>query len=136
MLAIFLIVAGVLLRLVPHVSNFAPITGMALFGGAYLNKRWAIIIPFFSMVISDYLLLYVNPYSYPFVDFSKIYPIQAMFHSTTLYVYGSFILSGLIGIWLRERKKPAFILGASLIASLQFFLITNFGVWAGGMYSR
>lgn len=136
MLAIVMIIGSILLRLAPHIPNFAPITATALFGGAYLNKRFAIFVPLLAMVISDYLLLYVNPYRYPFFDFSNMYPIQAMFHSTTLYVWGSFIISGLIGIWLRTRRKPTYIIGATFMASLQFFLITNFGVWAGGMYSR
>lgn len=136
MLAIAMIIGGILLRLVPHIPNFAPITATALFGGIYLNKRFAIFVPLLAMVVSDYLLLYVNPYRYPFFDFSNVYPIQEMFHSTTLYVWGSFIISGLIGIWLRTRRKPTYIIGATFMASLQFFLITNFGVWAGGMYSR
>lgn len=131
-----MIIGTVLLRLVPHVPNFAPITGMALFEGAYLNKKRAIIIPLLSMVISDYLLLYINPFHYPFIDVSRIYPLSFMFHSTTFFVYGSFILSGLIGIVLKKKKRTEFIIGASLIASLQFFIITNFGVWIGGMYSR
>lgn len=136
MLAAVMIIAGVFLRLLPHLPNFAPITATALFSGAYLNKRWAIAIPLLAMVISDYLLLYVSPYASPFFDFGKIHPLNAMFHSTTLYVWGSFLISGLIGITLRKNKRPALIIGASLAASLQFFLITNFGVWAGGMYDR
>lgn len=71
------------------------------------------------MVISDYLF----------------FP-QAMFHSTTLYVWGSFMISGLIGLWLKKHQRPHLILGGTLIASLQFFLVTNFGVWTTGMYSR
>lgn len=136
MLAVLMIFGGVILRLAPHVPNFAPITATALFGGAYLNKRFAIFVPLIAIAISDYLLLYFNPYGNPMFDFSKIHPLTAMFHSTTLYVWGSFIISGLIGIWLRTRKKPQYIIGATFAASLQFFLITNFGVWAGGMYSR
>lgn len=138
MLAIFFISMGVLLRLVPHIPNFAPITATALFGGAYLNKRFAIFVPLLAIIVSDYLLLYVNPYRYPFFDFSKVYPIETMFHSTTLYVWGSFIISGLIGIWLRRLKQPTYILilGATFVASLQFFLVTNFGVWAAGLYNR
>lgn len=133
MLAIFMIIGGVLLRLAPHVANFAPISATALFGGAYLNKRFAILMPLIAMVASDYLLLYVSPYG---TDFSRIYPISAMFHTTTLYVWGSFLISGLIGIWLKKHKKPSYIVAASFLASVQFFIITNLGVWAGGMYSR
>ena len=136
MLALLLLVGGIFLRLTPHIANFAPISATALFGGAYLNKRFAILVPLAAIAISDYLLLYVNPFSNPVVNFSHIQPISAMFHSTTLYVWGSFTISGLIGIWLKNRVKPSNVIAASFLASLQFFVITNFGVWAGGMYSR
>lgn len=131
---ILMITGAVLLRLVPHMPNFAPITAIALFGGANLGKRFSILVPLLAMAISDYLLLYINPFSGP--DFSHIYPITAMFHTTTFYVWGSFAISSLIGIWLQKHKKSQAIIAASLLASLQFFLITNFGVWAEGMYGR
>lgn len=134
-LALFMIFGGVLLRLVPHVPNFAPISAMAIFGGAYLSRKFAVVIPLGAMILSDYLLLYVNPFG-NMLDFSKIYPVSAMFHSTTLYVWGSFLVSSLIGMWLKNRKKPSSIILGSFLASLQFFLITNFGVWAAGAYSR
>lgn len=130
-MAFVVIIAAVLLRMVPHLPNFVPITAMGLFGGAYLSKKYAILIPIIAMVISDYLLLYVNPYQ---TDFSKIQPITAMFHSTTAFVYGSVLISCLIGIWLKKHLKPGYILWGSLLGSIQFFIITNFGVWAGGYY--
>lgn len=133
MLALALIVGGVLLRLIPHLPNFAPITATAMFGGAHLSKRWAILLPLAAMAISDYLLLYINPYK---IDLSRVYPLPAMFHSTTFYVWGSFIISGLLGIWLKDHRNIKNPIMVSLLASLQFFIITNFGVWAGGMYSR
>lgn len=119
LLAIFFVFGGILTRLAPHPPNFTPITAAAIFGGVYLRKRYAILVPLITMVISDYLL----------------FP-QAMFHSTTLYVWGSFMISGLIGLWLKKHQKPHLILGGTLLASLQFFLITNFGVWATGMYNH
>ena len=119
MIPLFLVILGILLRLLPHIPNFAPITATALFGGVYLNKKYALTLPLLIMAVSDYLINPVN-----------------MFHSTTFFVWGSFLISGLIGLWVRKHNKPGFVLGASLIASLQFFLITNFGVWAMGMYSR
>ncbi len=70
------------------------------------------------------------------MDFTKVYPITSLFRADTLFVWSSFVISSLIGIWLRKTKRPAVLLGATLLASLQFFLITNFGVWAVGMYSR
>lgn len=133
MLALLMIFGSVILRLLPHIPNFAPITAMGLFGGVYLNKKFAVLIPLIAMVISDYLLLYISPYH---MDFGRIHPVSAMFHSTTLYVWGSFVISSLIGIWLRDHKKPFYIFSGAVLASVQFFIITNFGTWAGGMYGR
>jgi len=106
-----IILFAVILRLVPHVPNFAPISGMALFGGAYLNKKYALIVPLIAMFLSDIFL---------------------GLHSTMVFVYGSFILTGLIGLWLRKHKTFTDIIGAAFLSSLLFFLITNFGVWLEG----
>lgn len=121
------------LRLVPHSANFAPIAAIALFGGTYLNKRWAFIIPLAAMLISDYLILYINPFGQPMFNFSHLYPPHALIHGTTLAVYGSFIISGFIGLWLKKHKSAANIIGASLFCSIQFFLITNAAVWLQGL---
>lgn len=133
----FLIIfSAVLIRLFPHAPNFAPIAAMALFGGTYLNKKVSLFIVFATMLISDYLLLYFHPFSSHLVNFSKFYSPLSMFHSTTLFVYGSFFVVALIGIWLQSHKNFKNILAASLFSSILFFLMTNFGVWAQGAYSR
>lgn len=134
MFALLMVVGGGLLRLVPHLPNFTPLAATAIFGGAKLGKKFAIFVPLISLALSDYLLLYINPFGNPKVDFTSIKSIAAMFHTTTLYVWGSFIISGLIGMWLRKHQKLVYIVSASLLASIQFFLITNFGVWAAGYY--
>ena len=131
-----IITVAAILRLVPHMPNAAPITAMALFGGAYLNKKYALIIPLLAMLISDYLLLYINPFSSQLVNVTKLYPPQSLLHSTTLAVYGSFLISGLIGLWLKNRKTVKNIIFASLFSSIQFFFITNAAVWIAGMYDR
>lgn len=111
-----IILFGVLLRLVPHMPNFAPITAIALFGGMYLSKKYALIVPLVIMVISDYFL---------------------GFHDTILFVYVSFFISGLLGLWVRRDKNALRILTVTLLSSVIFFLITNFGVWfMGNMYQR
>jgi len=53
------------------------------------------------------------------------------------WVYGSFVLIGLIGVWLKNHKKPLYILGGTFVSSILFFAITNFGVWMtpGSMYA-
>lgn len=133
---ILVIFFSVILRLFPHLPNFTPIGSMALFGGAYFGRKYSLPIIFATLLISDYMLLYINPFSPNWINLTTIYPPQALIHSTTLFVYGSFLLNVLIG-WLIIRKKSALmIISGLLIASLQFFLITNFGVWAMGAYSR
>jgi hypothetical protein len=136
MLEISMIIGGILLRLVPHLPNFSSISATALFGGAFLKKRYALILPLLAVAVSDYLLLYINPFGNPVLDFSRVHTISAMLHTTTPFVWGSFVVSGLIGLWLRKNLQPSKIVIATLLASMQFYFITNFGVWAGGAYSR
>lgn len=106
--AISLIVVAAFSRIFPHPPNVAPITALALFGGVYLEKRWSLFVPFFAMLLSDAVL---------------------GFHSTMLFVYGSFFLIALFGLWLKEHKTVSHIVAVSLCSSLLFFLVTNFGVW-------
>ncbi len=137
MLAIYIIILGVLLRIVPHAPNFAPIAATALFGGAYLKRRYAIILPLITMLVSDYLLLYFHPFGPgPLASFNHIYSPTVLFGWSNIYVLGSFVLIGGIGMWLKNHKNARNVIGASLVSSVLFFLITNFGVWAGGMYDR
>lgn len=107
---------AVILRILPHPPNVAPITALALFGGVYLNKKLALIIPITVMIISDFFI---------------------GFHNTMLFVYGSFLLIGVMGLWIKNHKSLKHIAAASFISSVLFYLITNFGVWlVSGMYEQ
>lgn len=105
---IFVFLAAIL-RLVPHAPNFAPIGAMALFGGAYLGRRYAIALPLAALFLSDI-----------FIGFDGIDGRAA--------IYGSFILIGFIGMWLKNHKTFTNVLAASLVSSILFFLITNFTI--------
>lgn len=109
--AIIFIGIGVALRLLPHPPNFAPIAAIALFGGVYLSKKLALVLPLIAMIISDI--------------FIGIYDQKLMF-----FVYGSFILCVCIGFWLKNNKKLLTVFGSSVLGATTFFLITNFAVWA------
>lgn len=110
-----IILLAVLARLIPHVPNFAPIGGLALFSGANFKNKIALLIPLCAMFISDIFL---------------------GFHKTVPYVYVSFIIIALIGGLIKNNKWQSLAL-ASLTSSILFFLITNFGVWAtGSMYIK
>jgi hypothetical protein len=115
--AVLMILAAALSRLLPHPQNVAPIAAMALAGGVYLDKKLGLILPLAALFVSDL-----------FIGF---YPIL-------FFVYGSFLVIGMIGLWLKSHKKPLPVLGATLFGSIIFFLVTNFGVWIVGpeMYPR
>ncbi|HEV2447847.1 MAG TPA: DUF6580 family putative transport protein, partial [Candidatus Sulfopaludibacter sp.] len=51
------------------------------------------------------------------------------YSAATPFVYASFLISVWIGSRLRSTENPGWIGGAAVLASLQFFLITNFGAW-------
>lgn len=109
-LVAFLIVTfGVLARLLPHRPNIVPITALCLFAGAYLPKKFAFL-PLLALLISDY-----------FIGFYGI---------SMLYVYGSFAIIAVIGLWLKKHRSVKWVLGSALLSSVLFFIITNFGVWA------
>jgi Family of unknown function (DUF6580) len=115
----FIIITGMIfiaafIRLIPHPPNFAPVAAMALFGGAYFNKKWAaFLIPLLAMFITDLFL---------------------GFHPTMWAVYLSFILIVGIGMLMIKQKKVSNIFLASVSASVLFFVVTNFSVWAAGLY--
>jgi len=115
----FLILTGMIfiaafVRLIPHPPNFAPVAAMALFGGAYFTKRWvAFLIPLAAMLITDLIL---------------------GFHSAMWAVYLCFVLIVGIGMLMIKQKKVSNIFLASVSASVLFFVITNFAVWAAGLY--
>ena len=117
--AIVLLLA--LSRLMPHPFNFSPLGAMALFGGArYSNRLAAYTIPLFAMWASDLIL----NYSY-FGAFTLFYP-------GAIYTYGAFALVVFAESYIR-KAAPLRLLGAGLAASLIFFLVSNFGVWASGL---
>lgn len=125
-LVIGLVLAAALVRLVPHPPNFAPVTALALFGGACLaDRRLALLLPLAAMTLSDLALglLAGDP--------------AVAFHRTLPVVYGAFVAVTLIGFALRGRRRPLPIAAATLAGSLTFFVLTNVGVWAlGDLYPR
>jgi len=105
-------------RLLPLPANFAPVAALALFGGVYLGRKYALLIPFAAEVIADF-----------FIGF---YDLGVM-----LTVWGTFVFVGLIGLAIRKKKSLATIISGTLAASVLFFVTTNFAVWlAGAWYPR
>ncbi|MFC2100472.1 DUF6580 family putative transport protein [Bacteroidota bacterium] len=112
---ISIIIIGAILRLVIDIPNFTPIAAIALFGGAYLSRKYlAFILPLLILFITDLLI--------------GFYDIEVM-----IPVYLSFLIVVSIGLYIRRRLSVGSIILASISSSLIFFLITNFAVWVSGM---
>ena len=117
-LAVALMVAGVVLRVIPHPWNFAPIGAIALFGGAHFERRsFAILTPLLTMFIGD-----------AFIGFHSLMPV----------IYATYALIAVIGMLLRDRRTsvPA-VGGGVLLSATLFYLTTNFAVWmTSAMYAK
>lgn len=98
------------LRVVAHPWNFTPIGAMALFAGAAFERRWMkFAFPLAALFAGDM-----------FVGLYKL----------MLVVYLSFMISVGIGMWIGEERKVTRLAAGTFLGALQFFLITNFAVWA------
>jgi len=123
----FLIVSGIILaaaltRLIPHPLNFAPLGAMSLFGAAYLSdKKFAFILPIMAMFITDLLINNIMYASY--------YGSFTLFTPGFGWIYGSIAAIVLIGFFVLKKVTFPRVVGASLLASITFFIISNFGVW-------
>jgi len=108
---IITIFVAAMFRLIPHWPNFTPVAAIALFGGAYLGRKWlAFLIPFAALFFSD---LIIGFYSY----------MPA--------IYIAFGLTVIIGMLMARNIKITTVIGASLGSSILFFLVTNFAAWLG-----
>jgi len=113
---VFIILIGVLSRLMPHWANITAVGGIALFSGSRFGIRKAILITFITMFLSDALL---------------------GFHALMWATYGSLFLGILIGRWVGNQTGNWRLFGGIFSSSVIFFLVTNFAVWvATPMYPR
>lgn len=115
MLGLILVIIGIILRFLPHVPNIVPVVAIALFSGAYLNKRYSIFVPFVLMAISDLFL---------------------GMHNVIPFTWGSILIIAVLGTWLKNHKSLTNIAGSSIVSTVLFFIVTNFGVWLMGWYPR
>lgn len=116
------IIATALTRLIPHPLNFAPIGAISLFGAAYItNRKFAFFVPIVAMFISDLLVNNIIYYSY--------YGSFTLFTPGFIWVYGSIACIVVLGMIILKKLTLTRIIGSSFLASISFFLISNFGVW-------
>lgn len=117
-LASLLIGLAGLARLLPHPPNFAPIAAIALFAASLTRSSAAgFAIAALALVLSDAAIGFYD------------WRVMAA-------VYFAFALPAVLGRRLAPGRIAPLRTGAfALAASVSFFLITNFAVWAfGGLY--
>ena len=119
-----LIVAAAATRLIEHPWNFAPVTAIALLGGACFSRPWhAFAVCLTVMLLSDLLL--------------SLRPEVPLFYPDVVFVYAAFGIVVAMGLPLRRHRRLLPVAAMALLASCQFFLTTNLGVWlVGGLYPR
>jgi len=103
--------------LLGHVANFASINAIALFSGASFRKRDALCVTLMSILLSDCVVNY------------KLFATWSPFYLGWYWQYSSYALIALLGVLLKHRKNPIYLLLTSLSASMLFFVISNLGVW-------
>src|SRR3989344_505684 len=113
-----LILLAASVRVIDHPANFVPVAAVALFGAVYLSRKEALLLPLAAMFISDILI-----------------GVDSL--ESRLTIYGCFLAISLIGLWVRNHKNFGTVLGASLLGSTLFYLITNLVVlYPAKMYAH
>lgn len=107
---ILLILAGLAFRVLPHPMNFAPIGAIAIFA-SYRYPKAGVWVTLAALLAGDLWIGFYDP------------RLMAV-------VYGSLMLAGIGGLWLRKKFSGGRVIAASLAGSVLFYLTTNFAVWA------
>jgi len=148
---VLLVVAAVLLRVVDHPWNLAPIGALSLFVGAYVRRKtWAFAVPLAAMLLSDVALGLMHHNT----ELYTVHPLQPL-------VYFCYAISVCLGFgihkaWQSAEKRSGNktapesataakqgrrdfasrsarsvlpVVGATLAGAIFFFLVTNFGDW-------
>ena len=115
-LIVIIAAVSVILRLLPHMPNFAPIGSLALFAGLYSTRKLWFLIPLAVMFISD---IFIGFYDWQIMSA----------------VYLSFLAYAVIGRVVKNNKSVFTVAGGTFAGALLFYVTTNFAVWAfSGMY--
>jgi len=109
-IAAALVALAAALRVVAHPWNFTPIGAMALFSGAIFRRPWMkFVFPLVALFAGD---------------------VFVGFHKLMFVVYLSFAISVAVGMWIGEERKLRRLTTGTFLGALQFFLTTNFAIWA------
>jgi hypothetical protein len=128
MAAYLVLLFAVLSRVLPHAFHttsvgFTAVGGGLLFFGAR-RSRWQTAIAVLALMATDF---YLTVYAYG-------YAFHASAYLATWVWYGAVCLLG--HQMLTGKLSLLKVGGAVLASSTSFFVLSNFAVWTGGMYSH
>lgn len=125
-LACTCIIIGFVYRLIPnHPPNVTPIAAIALVGGIYLKRTsLAFLVPFVALYFSDIILNNTVNRAF-FADHTGL----VLWDSYMFWTYGAFMLTVLIGLFLRKFGTGQKMILGALLSSVLFFVLTNIGSW-------
>jgi hypothetical protein len=105
-------------------ANFSPVGAMAIFGGAYFNKKWkAFVFPLLMLFISD-VVLHLTVF--------KKYG-NGVLYGGWYWVYGAFGIITIISRWILTKITiPRFLVSVVTCVFIHW-IITDFGVWIGSI---
>lgn len=116
LIAVLLILAAAISRVIMYPHNFSPMIGMAVFAGAVIkDKRLAFALPLFSMFLSDLMF-----------EVFKIAP--GFWGWGQLVGYGIFALITILAFSMKKINVYS-VAGYSILSSVLFFLLSNASVF-------
>lgn len=127
----FLILLGIVTRLLPHPANMTALGASSFMAGSFSDKRLRWFIPLAIMLMTD-LIMGLYRTDWP------------MFSMATPWIYLSAVLYSKLGWMSIQKDHPtspvksfARCMGFLTLGSTQFYLITNAAVWLFGTdYSK
>jgi hypothetical protein len=128
-LLIVLILLAAFSRIIPHPYNFSPLGAIGIFGAAYFAKKWmTFLVPILATWLSD---LFINN-----VIYAEYYPQFTWFYGGWYWIYGTYALIALAGIFIMKKVTLTSVLAGALTSTAIFYLVTNFMCWPGSSYAR
>jgi hypothetical protein len=127
-----LVTLVVLAELLPHPPNFAPIGALALFAGAcFADRRLAFLVPLAALCVSHLFLGAFKPQ--PWQNYVALLVVYASFAGNVLLgrLLRWFLAGSPTSVPLRRSIEAIGLTAtATLLGSIQFFIVTNFACWA------
>jgi hypothetical protein len=91
-------------------ANFSPLAAMALCSGAFFPRKWALLVPVAAQILSDIGLHLLG---------------KSISWSFSIVLVIAYVVIAAVGLLAKKNFTPSKLLGASLVGTLLFYVITN-----------